>query len=279
MEQRITDCTVDSDNTVWYFAFGANMHPRALEQRDIVPIQSQAAELRGYKLVFSARGMANVEQCPGESVHGVLHHLSLPHMQHLISIEMGYDVLPLTVYLYTSDVTITANVFVIPQEKREVYKPSERYINLLIEGALHHNVRIDYIENILRKVEYQPEAHPDNFMTFKENPSARCSLHTLDELPVLNEKFNKEDPCTVVFLLNSKFVKARFGENEKFMGYFAGKQMDFSIIKQLHNPKLPPVNTPEDLTPLHTAWAENFILEQVKNGSPELEVIGFLSKN
>lgn len=94
-----------SEQRVWYFAYGANMAPLTMRRRRLQyvpceittsstpspivdgwwhrPAESVAGVLDGYRLLFDYVGFpfiepsfANIAPAPGHSVHGVLHHLT-----------------------------------------------------------------------------------------------------------------------------------------------------------------------------------------------------------
>ena len=56
---RIWGLTLDGhpDDTVWYFAYGANMHDSSFrERRGMRPVESRAGRVTGYRLRFNLEG-------------------------------------------------------------------------------------------------------------------------------------------------------------------------------------------------------------------------------
>jgi gamma-glutamylcyclotransferase (GGCT)/AIG2-like uncharacterized protein YtfP len=142
------------EREIWNFAYGGNMNPRVLShRRGIVPRESAAGRLRGYRLVFNTPGVplvepafANVETAAGSEVHGVLHRLTFDQMARLDLFEGGgkaYRHLNLEVQAYDGR-TILARVYLAIRVTREK-KPSCRYLNILREGARHHRLHPDYL--------------------------------------------------------------------------------------------------------------------------------------
>ncbi|MCA9523362.1 MAG: gamma-glutamylcyclotransferase [Myxococcales bacterium] len=132
-------------NCVLNFAYGANMSPRSLARRRIVPRASSHARLEGHELVFNAPGLppfepafANVRPKPGATVYGVLHWLDPADQVRLDRLEgagwlykrVGCDVFgpgdePYHAFLYRSWPRFPA------------FRPSRRYLELLVDGAQH----------------------------------------------------------------------------------------------------------------------------------------------
>jgi hypothetical protein len=70
--------------TVWNFAFGSNMNPKALVQRrKITPSQSVPGAVKDWKVTFQFKGFpfmepafGNIEQSPGSVAYGVAHEMT-----------------------------------------------------------------------------------------------------------------------------------------------------------------------------------------------------------
>jgi len=140
------------DNGIWNFAYGGNMNPGVLTgRRGIVPLESAAGRLEGYRLAFTARGFplvepafANIEPAPGSAVHGVLLRLSASQFRRLDLFEgrgLAYRHLELAVVAYDGR-RVRARVYSAVRTTAET-APSCRYLNLLREGARHHRLHPD----------------------------------------------------------------------------------------------------------------------------------------
>jgi hypothetical protein len=144
-----------TSDSLWYFAFGANMNSKIfLERRGMHPLSSEPAELNGYRLVFDHPGIplvepsfANVEKREGSKIYGVLYHMTRNEMALLNKMEGGgaYQNLDLEVLGTQSGLKI-AHVYWTENTGITHLKPSRRYINVLLEGAKEHNLPKEWIE-------------------------------------------------------------------------------------------------------------------------------------
>lgn len=95
--------------------------------------------------------MAEALPSEGDSFHGVLHELHAEDLQVLDRVEFTYDRQNCTVLLYSGE-TVIATVYVLKAGLREQFLvnnlPSERYMELLIEGCRHHGVDNSHIQVI-----------------------------------------------------------------------------------------------------------------------------------
>jgi hypothetical protein len=58
----------------------------------------------------------------------------------------------------------------------------------------------------------------------------------------------------------------------------AALQLAFQLVMMLYEPSLPEVHTPEDMTPQHQAWAEDFVVGSVKDAGCNVEHIAWLEQ-
>jgi cation transport regulator ChaC len=140
---------------VWYFAYGSNLDPATfLTRRGMRPVTAHVAHLAGHRLVFDLpvgpgeRAVANVVVEAGALVHGVAYHLTSADADQLDRTEGVH----LGVYRRLPVVAETANG---PLEPAFTYdsprgvmgrKPSERYLGLILRGARHHGLPLEWIE-------------------------------------------------------------------------------------------------------------------------------------
>ena len=151
-------------DSVYNFAYGANMHPNALtRRRKIQPLESIPGVLEGWQLTFNLRGIPGVEPCfgnikenPDSEIHGVLHKLTNKDFKRLLATEAGSGIDPngyvpykVNVHAY-DDRIIEAYALVVRQNSPSILTqhtlPSARYLGLLRNGATQHNVHPLYIE-------------------------------------------------------------------------------------------------------------------------------------
>lgn len=134
-----TDMAVD--DTLWYFAYGANMSRRVLDRRGLSPLSSEPARLDGYRLRFSHRGVlpiepafANIEAHPGGAVHGALYRLRRDEMLRLDRVESAdYAHVDVPVTGATAG-AVLARAYLDPRPV-EGRVPSRRYLRVCCAGA------------------------------------------------------------------------------------------------------------------------------------------------
>ena len=147
--------------TVWYFAIGSMTNPVSLKQRNLSPLQSFPALLRGYRLGFFTRlGFAGAVADESSSFHGVLHQMTLSEMEQLDKIEAGYDKVSVLAHKYDGT-TQECYVYILKAEFLSDINlpPPERYLDVIIAGCRHYNVdqsHITYLESCERKPRKQP---------------------------------------------------------------------------------------------------------------------------
>ncbi len=141
--------------TVWYFAFGANMHDSAFrERRAMRPLEWRPGCVPGYRLRFNLEGRpkgkaapANISLDADVEVWGVLYRISRLDLLHLDSTEgvpgRRYR------HLWVEGQDINGQrlrvVTYIADGKETDGNPSLRYITLLREGARAHGLPEHYL--------------------------------------------------------------------------------------------------------------------------------------
>ena len=145
----------------WYFAIGSMVNPTSLRLRKLTPLESYCGILRDWKLVFLGDcGMASILPCSSTApatragpfhrgdFHGVLHRLPKEQMNKLDVIESSYDRLEVEIECYDG-VTQRAVVYKMAEQKLDPSKPdalpSERYLDIISQGLVHHGVHAEYI--------------------------------------------------------------------------------------------------------------------------------------
>jgi cation transport regulator ChaC len=148
--------------SVWYFAYGANMHDSAFrEWRGMRALEWLPARVRGYRLRFNLEGRprgkaapANLYADPQAEVWGVLYKITRRDLVRLDATEG----VPWWRYrqLWLDAEDIGGNTFravtYIAQGNKDDGNPSLRYITLLREGARAHGLPERYIR-FLEQVE------------------------------------------------------------------------------------------------------------------------------
>ena len=142
-------------DTVWYFAFGANLHDSAFrERRGMRPIAWRAGCVRGYRLRFNLEGRpkgkaapANLSPDPNAEVWGVLYQITRADLVRLDSTEGVPGRRYRHVWVDAEDsggYTVEAVAY-IADGKETDGNPSLRYITLLREGARAHGLPEHYL--------------------------------------------------------------------------------------------------------------------------------------
>ena len=140
----------------WYFGYGSNMDLRSLRAKGVEPRESMRAVLRGWRLRFNVHhffrhegGVGNIEPSthPADHVWGVLHLCEPQHLALLDAAEAyghGYDRIRVQVETERGLQAATAYVG-IPSFIDEQCRPTQRYLNILLNGAEASQLDPDYI--------------------------------------------------------------------------------------------------------------------------------------
>jgi len=145
----------ETKHLIWYLGYGSNMNRDIFENRRAMrPIQAQPALLENYQLRFNLaigrgeRGVANIEPQVGARTWGVLYLITTEQSEHLDRTEGvprgAYRRIPISP-IFDSGEQIAA--FTYQSDRISLgRKPSPRYLDLLIEGAVQHGLPSDYLQ-------------------------------------------------------------------------------------------------------------------------------------
>lgn len=226
-EQGVDTCVAvmkDEGKYEWYFAIGAMMNFTSITNRGVFPKESIPAEVQDYELIFiGSLGMGAANPCEGKSFHGVLHKVSVNHMKMLDEIEGAYARLPAKCILYDgtemdcSIYTDSKGMFDRTNDK----PPSERYIEIMCDGAEMFGVKLDYI-NMLKQMEVVPRPNPKDLKSFEVPENA----------PVWSMQDLKNHPMH--YAVNGKVIQREYLQNKPpTMNFFKkgweGKHCELSI--------------------------------------------------
>lgn len=170
-----------------YFGYGSNLHLPALRAKGVTPRRSLRATLHGWRLAFDVRhwfphegGMGNIHQTndPTDLVQGVLHECdddALLMLDRLEAYGVGYD--RALVSVVTSEGTVEAQAYVgLPAFLDATCRPTRRYLNLLLRGAVAAGLDADYI----RRLDEWP-VHPEESVPLYAPPSSELRI-SMNEL-------------------------------------------------------------------------------------------------
>ena len=144
---------------LWYFAYGSNMSRGIfVEQRKILPSASTWGWLDGWRLCFDLpvgpgeRGVANVVPEATARTCGVLHRITPTEAEHLDRTEgVGGGLYRRVEVVVASAAGENIGAFLYHSTfSTPGRKPSERYIGLLLDGALEHGLPAEYLEYLRR---------------------------------------------------------------------------------------------------------------------------------
>lgn len=146
------------NDSVWYFAYGANMHDSAFrERRGMRPSEWRAGRLGGYRLRFNLEGRprgraapANISTDANAEVWGVLYKITRADLVRLDSSEgvPGKRYRHLWEDIEDVDGQSVPAVTYFADGAKKDGKPSLRYITLLREGARAHGLPKHYLQHL-----------------------------------------------------------------------------------------------------------------------------------
>jgi gamma-glutamylcyclotransferase len=154
---------------VWYFAYGSNMQSATLRgRRGIHFHRALPGRAHGWRLVLDKPGLiptgsafANIIPDATAEVWGVLYQIDggdLGHLDLTEGVLIGNYQRRMVPIVALDDAAAPAGAFTLTSERREpALLPSTRYMALLIEGAIEHNLPATYVE-FLRSVPARPQS-------------------------------------------------------------------------------------------------------------------------
>ena len=151
--------------------------------------------------------------------------------------------------------------------------PTERYIDIMIQGATQHGVKQAYID-FLANLENQPRKRPEEFQKF-DIPDG-IPTWTMQEV----KKGDGNDGRPMYVALNGKVMEYIWGE-EKPASYYlikntwAGNHVELQMCKLLYEPKFGVPNKIEDFKPEHRALIEDMLVG-FKNPLVEVKAVAHL---
>jgi gamma-glutamylcyclotransferase len=148
-------------DTVWYFAYGSNMHHSAFrERRRMQPSEWRIGRVKGYRLRFNLEGRppgkaapANICPDPDGEMWGVLYRITRRELLRLDATEgvPGRHYRHVLVSAEDPGGNIVPAVAYMARGKEADGSPSLRYITLLRDGARAHGLPetwVRYLESV-----------------------------------------------------------------------------------------------------------------------------------
>jgi len=143
--------------TLWYFAYGSNLDPGTfLGRRRMQPLETRVAVLEHFELRFDLpvgpgeRGVANVARREGDHVWGAAYLLTREDAERLDRTEGVHHGAYLRLSVEVRDANrSTVSAFTYHSSRGVAgRKPSRRYLGLLVAGARHHGLPLEYVERL-----------------------------------------------------------------------------------------------------------------------------------
>jgi len=266
----------DSDS-VWYFAIGSMINPISMAGRNLHPITSVAAEILDHSLYFYGTSMAEAIPEEGSSFHGVLHKMTLGDQKFLDGIERDLTPAKCKCKLYSGQL-VDAVVYTRPGATRgeNDKPPSQRYLDIIIEGCEHFAVKPEYIQ-WLKAHESQPRPRLDELASL-ELPVG-CVCMTMADVVAGDGQGGRD----LLVTLNGKVLKMIFPEGNSFRQLMVEKKAAgvhaFEVHSNLlvYDPIFGALKSQEDVTQECAVRVEDRVPGQTNYLGGTFEVVGTIN--
>lgn len=266
------------EDGVWYFAIGSMINPISMSGRGLHPLSSVAAEILNYKIHFyGASGMAEAIPEQGASFHGVLHKMTAEDQQFLDGIERDLTPTKCTCKLYNDDKKlIDAVVYTRPNAIRgeDIDRPpSQRYLDIIIEGCQHFGVKEEYIQ-WLQVHEAQPRKRLGDLSTLQL--PYNLPKMTMDDVVAADGHESRN----LFVTLNGKVLNMIFPEKNSFRQLMMTQKAAGVHAWEVHSnlllydPMFGSLKSPDDITKECAARIEDRIPGQTNYLGGTVEVVG-----
>jgi hypothetical protein len=155
----------------FYFGYGSNLNLASLRAKGVEPRESVRGVLAGWTLVFDVRhwyrhegGVGNIRRSDrvGDCVAGLVHHCEDHHLALLDAMEsygVGYD--RTEVEVQTDAGPVRALTYVgLPGHLDRACLPTQRYLNIVLQGAVAAGLRPSYIDWLRSQPVFVPKHYP-----------------------------------------------------------------------------------------------------------------------
>ena len=136
--------------TIIYFAYGANLDVRGMELRCPGHRRIGRAVLKNYRLMF--KGVADVEPASGHQVHGALYEITTEHLRTLDRFEgypRFYTRKPLPVFTEEGE-EVNAIVYLM-NNCSQCSSPHRGYLNVILSGCRQWQLPQEHICYIITR--------------------------------------------------------------------------------------------------------------------------------
>lgn len=280
----------DASSKLHYLAIGSMMNPVSVRNRKLDlerTVRGQPAFLKDYKLVFFGAGFAEARYEKGAVLHGILYQdVSEGDMKVLDDLERDYFRQNVDVTVYPSlgdykDESITKGVQNVgvycrtPEQIRESaatdLPPSQRYLEIMLEGAKHFGVDKGFVE-FLEKHPHRPRPTPSQYLTFPVQEGAMERTLAADHV---EQNGNGVDGNPLYMRHNGRVVELTKddGDEDAFFDEFVRYRKDHGIDIELffaklqYDPQYGIPKTMEEVTPQLAAYTEHNFCEYMNSNN------------
>jgi hypothetical protein len=267
---------------VLYFAIGSMMNPISMKARGICPKYSKPGEILDHEFrFFGPQGMAEAIPCQGKSFHGVLHCITQADVDELNKIEVTYDFSPCSVKLYDGQILSNCYVYVLNAEKRGMiacmtsYPPSERYLEILIEGCRYYGVAESYIDFLSQHPKI-PRKLPSEYRSL--DIPAGLSCWTMEQVA----EGIGVDGKPLYMALNGKVIEYVGKAADFFLSKIyletAGKHLEIAVSMRAYEPKYGFFERIEDFTREHARFIEEMHIQLIVGHEHLFRVVALIDQ-
>lgn len=140
----------------FYFAYGSNLCVRQMSARCPDAVDPRPATLADHDWLINERGVATIEAFTGSQVHGVLWDVSERDLVALDAAE-GVPARYRRDRLIVHTLAGPSNAWVYIDHRVDTGPPRPGYLERIIDGALHHDLPVPWIDFLRR---WDPEQWP-----------------------------------------------------------------------------------------------------------------------
>jgi hypothetical protein len=221
------------------------MNTSSLAAKGVKPLTSSPAALYGWRLRFNVAhffthegGVGNIEPSPRATdvVWGVIHYCKQEDLSLLDAAEAyGYGYHRRTVTLQTNDGLVEAMTYIGNQSFLDDNRlPSQRYLRILLEGAIESELPESYIDQLRQT------------LVFQSSPKGRFTPPPGNYPQFTAEMLSQHPQCTALAGHVFDMSNART-QHEFLKSYFSGKDMTVFHLKRMHG---------SDASDFHKLWSE-----------------------
>ena len=156
----------------YYFGYGSNINLISLKAKGVIPVSSEKAVLKDWKLRFNVQhwfthegGMGNIEPSTdsGNWVEGMIHLCPEEHLPSLDAMESeGVAYKRIEIEVETENGPKKALTYIgMPAFINEECLPTRRYLNIILKGAIQAGLSKDYLAKLQNQALRPEETYPD----------------------------------------------------------------------------------------------------------------------